>query len=352
MNVAMPERLSKKQIITQILFTPVINTLIALVLTASGGDFYVNMVFSQCIGMSIFSLVILGVQSGLFTTRLKKVVMTAVAIVIGALFGTYLAVLLLGLESELVFTHSEEILLGPVALGLFFGAIITYFFYTRAHAHKMDSLAKEEQIRRLAREKELTQAQIKLVQAQIEPHFLFNTLANIGSLIERDSGKAQQMLGDLNRYLRTVLDRTREGSTTLAEEAELLQAYLSIIGVRMGERLNYRIDIPSELMAIPFPPLLIQPLVENAIRHGLEQKLEGGQVEVTARRDDGRLRIEVKDNGVGLAEGWHPGVGLDNVYRRLQGLYGRQAELQVRSNEGGGVTALISLPLVEPGEAK
>jgi signal transduction histidine kinase len=348
----MSERLSKKQLIAQILFTPVINTLIALVLTASGGDFYINMVFSQCIGMSIFTLVILGVQSNLFTTRPRKLAMATLAIIIGAVFGTYLAVMLLGLESEVLFAHIAEVMYGPVAFGLFFGTIITYFFYTRAHAHKLDSLAKGEQIRRLASEKELTLAQIKLVQAQIEPHFLFNTLANIGSLIERDTTKAKQMLEDLNRYLRTVLDRTRKGSTTLAEETKLLQAYLSIIGLRMGERLSYRIDIPPELLDISFPPLLIQPLVENAIRHGLEKKLDGGRVEIRAREEGGQLTVEVEDNGIGLAREWHPGVGLDNVYQRLQGLYGRQAELQVKGNEAGGVSAMIRLPLTVPGEGR
>lgn len=343
----MTERLGVRQIIRQTLLTLVINTLIAVLLTALGGEFYNNIVFSQCIGLSIFGLSILAIQSGLFTTRLGKVLSAVISIVIGAIFGSYLAIQLLGLDVGWGAGEKSFRFLNPVALGLFFGTVITFFFYSLTHMHRMDSLAKEEQIRRLAREKELTQAQIKLVQAQIEPHFLFNTLANIGSLIERDSGKARQMLEDLNRYLRTVLDRIREGNTTLAEEVELLQAYLSIIGVRMGDRLQYRIEIPSDLLAIPFPPLLIQPLVENAIRHGLEQKLQGGRIDITARRENERLYIEVKDNGIGLAEGWHPGVGLDNVYKRLQGLYGRQVEFKVKNNEMVGVTALISLPLEE-----
>lgn len=336
---------SSYNVLNVFLLTLLFNTIIALVLTATGGIFYINMVISHCIGLSIFGLHALGSLSGLFDGKVRRAVLTIASIVVGASVGTYTAMLILGWDPAIVDGVENPRFLGPIILGLLFGVIIMYFFYSRVRLAELHSQAQQEQLQRLAGEKELAEAQLKLIQAQIEPHFLFNTLANISSLIRQDAVKAQKMLEDLNRYLRTALARTRQGETTLGDEVELLTAYLSIIQVRMSERLHYRLEIPESLHGIGFPPLLLQPLVENAVRHGLEPKVDGGTVAISANISSGKLFISVNDDGLGLQGDWHPGVGLDNVYQRIKALFGKEGALDVVVNAQGGVTSTITIPL-------
>ncbi|PTT92545.1 sensor histidine kinase [Pelomonas sp. HMWF004] len=146
----------------------------------------------------------------------------------------------------------------------------------------------------------ITEAQLKLLQGQIEPHFLFNTLANVQSLIDFDPERAKQMLERFTDYLRASLGQLRGESSTLAQEFAMLEAYLSLMQLRMGERLKLELALPSELSGFELPPLLVQPLVENAIHHGLEPKIAGGTVRVAACRDGADLRIDVEDDGQGL----------------------------------------------------
>lgn len=205
------------------------------------------------------------------------------------------------------------------------------------------SFALADRIRVLQKEKQ--EAQSKLIQAQIEPHFLFNTLANISSLTDQDTNKAKHMLGDLDTYLRTTLARTREGNTTLKEELELIKSYLSIIKIRMGDRLQYEIDIPEEFGSIYIPPLLLQPLVENAIKHGLDPKVEGGRLLISGNMVDGRLKLVVSDNGVGLSDNDLSGIGLNNVRERINMVYGRKGKLEIYGNTDGGVTSSLTIPI-------
>lgn len=194
----------------------------------------------------------------------------------------------------------------------------------------------------------VTEAQLKLLQGQIEPHFLFNTLANVQSLIDFDPDRAKQMLERFTDYLRASLGQLRGDTTTLAQEFAMLEAYLSLMQLRMGERLRVALDLPPDLRDVALPPLLAQPLVENAIHHGLEPKIEGGQVTVTARRVDGRLLIEVADDGQGLdgprRRGGN-GVALENIRARLQARFGTSASLELLPRPGGGTNARIHIPL-------
>ncbi len=194
----------------------------------------------------------------------------------------------------------------------------------------------------------VTEAQLKLLQGQIEPHFLFNTLANVQSLIDFDPERAKVMLERFTDYLRASLGQLRGDTTTLAQEFAMLEAYLALMQLRMGERLRVTLALPPELRDIELPPLLAQPLVENAIHHGLEPKIEGGHVRVSARQLDGQLVIEVADDGQGL-EGPRRrggnGVALDNIRARLTARYGTSARLELRPREGGGTLALIQFPL-------
>ncbi|HEY8878353.1 MAG TPA: sensor histidine kinase [Roseateles sp.] len=194
----------------------------------------------------------------------------------------------------------------------------------------------------------VTEAQLKLLQGQIEPHFLFNTLANVQSLIDFDPERAKLMLERFTDYLRASLGQLRGDSTTLAQEFAMLEAYLGLMQLRMGERLKVQLSLPADLGSVELPPLLAQPLVENAIHHGLEPKIAGGTVAVSARRVDGRLWIEVADDGQGLdapkRRGGN-GVALGNIRERLKARFGPSATLELLPRDGGGTLARIQLPL-------
>ena len=188
--------------------------------------------------------------------------------------------------------------------------------------------AAEEGLKR-----QLVEAQLKTMQAQVEPHFLFNTLASVDYLIETDPATASKMQKNLIQYLRSALPQMREGSTTLGKEVQLCRAYLEILKFRMEDRLRYTVTIPQGLMSAQFPPMMLQSLVENSIKHGLEPKPEGGAVTISADIVDGRLRVTVADSGLGFAAASRPGtgVGLANVRERLSALYGGRARLVDRS---------------------
>ena len=203
-------------------------------------------------------------------------------------------------------------------------------------------------------ERGAAEARLKLLRAQIEPHFLFNTLANLQALIGADPPRAQKMLGHLDGYLRATLASTRNDSSTLAREFALLTAYLEIISIRMGPRLAYSLDLPEALAAVRLPPMLLQPLVENAIRHGLEPKVEGGSVQVAASEASGALVLTVEDDGLGPAPdaaGRGPaatagsGVGLAHVRERLATLYGAAGSCDCAAMPGGGTRVTLRLPL-------
>jgi hypothetical protein len=194
----------------------------------------------------------------------------------------------------------------------------------------------------------VTEAQLKLLQGQIEPHFLFNTLANVQSLIDFDPERAKLMLERFTDYLRASLGQLRGDATTLAQEFAMLEAYLGLMQLRMGGRLKLVLDLPADLRSVEVPPLLAQPLVENAIHHGLEPKIAGGTVEVSARRVDGRLWIEVADDGQGLdgpKRRSGNGVALDNIRARLKARFGLSAGLELLPRDGGGTLARIQIPL-------
>jgi len=188
-------------------------------------------------------------------------------------------------------------------------------------------------------------ARLALLQAQIEPQFLFNTLANVQSMVVREPRTAARMLEHLNRYLRAALGRTRGPSSTCGQEMELIDALLAIATIRLGARLRYTLDLPAELRTARLPPLLLQPLVENALKHGIEPAVEGGEIEVVCSASGGRLVLKVRDTGLGFQEAAPAGVGLVNIRARLVSLYGSGGQLTLHRNEPRGTLAEISLPL-------
>jgi PAS domain S-box-containing protein len=205
---------------------------------------------------------------------------------------------------------------------------------------------QEQEMRRLSAERQVVEAQLRTLQAQIEPHFLFNTLANIVSLVDNEPAAAKQMLQYLTTYLRQSLQRSRKGSSTLGHEADMLRDYLGIFKLRLGTRLGFHINIPQELRELSFPPMLLQPLVENSIIHGIEPKVDGGTITVIAERNGAALRVMIADTGLGFSDLMKAqGIGLENVKSRLQALYADRAGLALEENTPCGVTAVLEVPL-------
>jgi LytS/YehU family sensor histidine kinase len=194
-------------------------------------------------------------------------------------------------------------------------------------------------------ERRLMEAQMAALQAQVEPHFLFNTLALIGQLIETDPQEAARVHAHLIEYLRSTLPqmRARDGGT-LGKQVELSKAYLAIMQARMKERLGVRFEVPDFLGSAPFPPMMLQTLIENSIKHGLEPKIAGGTVTVRAYVDGATLHVEVCDDGIGIDPHADDGIGLANIRERLQLLYGANAELVIYMPPAGGACAVIKLP--------
>jgi LytS/YehU family sensor histidine kinase len=194
-------------------------------------------------------------------------------------------------------------------------------------------------------ERRLLEAQMATLQAQVEPHFLFNTLALIGQLIETDPPQAARIHMHLIEYLRSTLPQMRAGGGgTLGRQVELSRAYLAIMQARMKERLALSFDVPDYLEHAPFPPMMLQTLIENSIKHGLEPKIEGGRIDVRASLIDGSLHVDVQDNGVGFNMHAGDGVGLANIRERLRLLYGKRAELMIEAPLAGGTLASIHVP--------
>jgi signal transduction histidine kinase len=198
---------------------------------------------------------------------------------------------------------------------------------------------------RTSTEKELAVAKLSLLHAQVEPHFLYNTLASAQYLTRNDPPLADEMLGHLIEFLRRSLPRTEDALSTLGDELDRSRAYLEILKLRMGPRLELQLDVADELRAIALPPMMLQTLVENAIKHGLEPKPGGGTVWILARRNEDSIAITVADDGLGfnvLNSG--TGIGLRNVRERLQLVYGEQAQLSIVANFPNGVAATIVVP--------
>jgi hypothetical protein len=222
---------------------------------------------------------------------------------------------------------------------------------TRAIARRVAGRRRSEQAsaQATATEKELTVAKLSLLQAQVEPHFLYNTLASAQVLTRTDPPRADRMLGHLIAFLRHSLPRTDDAVSTLGAEVACVRAYLEILQVRMGDRLKVQVEVPSVLEGVPLPPMMLQTLVENAIKHGLEPVPGGGTLWLFARADGDRVAITVADDGRGLSEGGSgSGIGLANVRERLRLAYGDAASFVLAANFPKGVAATITVPRAGP----
>jgi len=221
----------------------------------------------------------------------------------------------------------------------------------RAVTRRVAERRKGEQDRATATatEKELAVARLSLLHAQVEPHFLYNTLASAQILARTDPPRAERMLGHLIDFLRNSLPSADDALSSLGSEVERAKAYLEILKIRMGDRLNVQVDVPLSLAATPLPPMMVQTLVENAIKHGLEPQPAGGTVWVLAREDGGKVSLTVADDGRGFhADGGGTGIGLKNIRERLRLAYGDAASFTIVANFPAGVAATLTVPRAGP----
>ena len=225
---------------------------------------------------------------------------------------------------------------------------VTYFVYMQSRMFAME--ARTQKAISAGAEN-----QLRLLQSQLEPHMLFNTLANLRTLIDADPRRAKGMLDHLIGFLRSTLEASRLGTHPLSVEFDRLKDYLELMQIRMADRLETQFSLPAELRDIPVPPLLLQPIVENAIKHGLEPKMEGGRIEIGATRSGNFLMLTVRDTGGGLDGGSTSGskFGLDHVRQRLSTLYGEAGTLSLdpADDAEGGVLAVVKIPLISLGKS-
>ncbi len=229
-------------------------------------------------------------------------------------------------------------------VSLLFALPMALFGWMRNQKYKtlMAKLENDAERERMARE--LSESHLRLLRAQIEPHFLFNTLGAVQQLAEKGAPLAAELTANLIAFLRASLDEMRREQVTLHTDFGLIGAYLQVMKVRMGERLRYRLDLPDALASVNVPAMLLLTLVENAIKHGIEPSLRGGEINVTAQQEPGLICIRVANSGEGMRASPEGGQGLDNVRTRLNLAYAGAATLLVQDNPDGGVIAEIRLP--------
>jgi signal transduction histidine kinase len=309
--------------------------------------FWQTWVISQCIG---FSVQLLGDRFGAWavprgfaqwrapTRALSIITVVMVAISIGYIAGFALT----GRNFLAMVAANPRFAISQfVVAGL---ALLTWLLISRAQAAQLrreaDLARADAQAQALQRQ--AADAELRALQAQIEPHFLFNTLANAIALVDYQPQQAKRLLERFNEHLRATLAASRRTHTSLGDELQLLEGYLELMQMRMGRRLSYAIDVPEALRNLPFAPLLLQPLVENALAHGLEPKVEGGHIGVSAQRHGQRVRITVADTGLGMAAPASKGngLGVTNVRQRLQALRGASASLNVQPHAEGCAATL------------
>lgn len=333
---------SLRNLILTGILSAVIISLILITIAAFGGQLTWQRIYS----ISMFSVVIAYTQHFLykfFITLARKRPATAgwimhpaflgIVMPIGGIYLAYalaLWILTGGLVFRIVEGWRELVFASCVAVG------IGWALWEAIETSRLREVALRERAEleaSVARaDRERATAELKTLRAQVEPHFLYNTLSNVVSLIEREPQTAKHMTERLIGYLRHTLDASRREHATVGDEFEIVGDYLEILRIRMGARLTYVLEASDEVRAMSLSPMLLQPLVENAIKHGLEPKIEGGNVSVSARAETGALRIEIADTGLGFGvatDTGGSGSGLANVRARLKALYGDSAKLTI-----------------------
>lgn len=306
-----------------------------------------NMVISNVIGFAFWIVlealgpVMRFVNHGSFWVVSLFYAILGTGIVTGSLWGYAFVT---GQRGMLNWIGSREQIFTSFVISLVISLFISIMWKRRADDLTAQIALAGEQERVSTAERAAAEANLRALQAQIEPHFLFNTLANVTSLIHTKPDDAKRMLEDFIAYLRATLASTREDRTTLNSEFEMMKSFLSILQIRIGDRLQFDIDLPDDVHNATMPPMLLQPLIENAIRHGLEPKVEGGSIILKAERSGERLRISVIDTGLGFGTKPSNGIGLKNVRERIEKLYGNAGGVSIEENQPSGTRVVLTIP--------
>lgn len=343
--------MNRPSILRRFCFVMLITGVIAVVLWATSFHNHsldIQLVYSYAIATPIWFLTDI-VRQRLFpnlphqpwTYHGRVVLFIGVSIVLGYVLGTMVGDRYSGFSTFQLLEFAPKRFLGLIVLAVAISGAFVSFFYQQNKLHVVQQQA--------------TEAKLQLLQSQLEPHMLFNTLANLRVLIDLDSVRATAMLDRLIDYLRATLGASRVTSHALSLEFERLDDYLALMQVRMGQRLNYRLDLPDTLKATSCPALLLQPVVENAVLHGLEPSATGGEIIVSASLDDTplgpQLVLVVTDTGIGFATTQddassesHSGFGLAQLRERLATLYGLRARIEIASVQPSGTQVTIYIP--------
>jgi sensor histidine kinase YesM len=296
------------------------------------------------VGGCIFAAVAVAVLVPTNSITWKHVLLLA-SIVLGAIAGEVLLMLRTPLPPG---TSVAGVLFSKVARWLIVAGLAYFFFVFQRQATETAAQVHHSELQRIQLERQMAEARLQSLRAQIEPHFLFNTLANVQQLYRTEPGRGRRMLANFVAYLRTALPQMRHDETTLKHEVDLARAYLDVLQVRMGERLKVHFDIAKDLAGLAFPPLALSTLTENAIKHGLNPLPEGGAIEITARIEAGKLKVSVADTGAGLKASGGAGAGIANLRARLAALYGDSSNLEFEANAPRGIRATIAVPVRTP----
>ena len=322
-------------------------TLICAVATGTVVWLFLNtyldlLVTALCVGYT--SMLLFTVAGNVRQSYVPREAMQVLAVVAGSVLGTVFAGLVKGRDVSQMFTERLAGVAISMGLGIGFGCVVVAAMILREkHARDQARIAQADAERHQL-EKNILEARLQVMQAQVEPHFLFNTLANVQHLVETDQKSAARVLESLIQYLRAALPQMREGATSLGRELDMARAFLEIHRVRMGSRLDFAIEVPEALKGRPFPPMMLISLVENAIKHGVDPCCDAGMITIRAREDAGRLKVSVADTGEGVKPKAGGGVGLTNIRERLKALYGSSAKLVLEENAPRGVVASIEVP--------
>lgn len=342
---------------------------VALVLTGlawvfTGGrgggmnDFLNNLQVSLCVGFSIhfgFSsarrvMAYIGVDPLKFKDSTRAIYFTAIPLA-GVCIGVAVYLMLAGYNPIDAASKNPRFVISALGISLFISLFLFVVWLQREQKLRLQTAAERSDAQAQTLKRQNTEAELRALQAQIEPHFLFNTLANVLSLIDYDAPLAKRMLESFIEYLRASLDSNRRTQATVADELQVVECYLKLLQIRMGERLRYAIAADETVKALPLAPLMLQPLVENAVKYGIEPNVEGGAVSITVRLQGDQLLLTVLDSGMGLAAPSTArkgnGMALQNIRERLMAQYGEKAffKLETVDTEGqAGTLATLSLP--------
>lgn len=351
----------RRDIVSSIAFNFFLCTLIGLVISAIYGKFWQNQIISHAIGWSAFGIcesIVRNVWPNQKIPPKGIVLLAVVGPLFGVFFGGSIAVLLLGYPISTLYKMGW-LAEWPTLLITLVGTISAIAF----GIYRGQKLTKEIATAKLAAsaersQRELADAQLNIIRTQVEPHMLFNTLANLRALIGIDPQAAIKMLDHLNDYLRASLGSSREVDISLDDEFKLLKNYLEIMQIRMGDRMTYKLDLPSNCAAIRIAPWLLQPLIENSIKYGLEPAINGGHISVSAQLEtNGNLQIVVENTGEPLPEGFSidtlkpsnaGGLGLYQAKNRVDRLYGEKSQFKItRGANNQGARIQIQVPTIK-----